>query len=51
MSNYTYTGKIRIERTGTAIDVSVIATNNSVAKRIIENQYKVKHWVKQMSRS
>jgi len=46
----TYKGKIRIEGTGTAIDVMVTTTCNSVAKRVIENQYNVKHWVKQMSR-
>ena len=45
-----YKGKIRIEGVGVAIDVSATASNNSVAKRVIENQYKVKHWVKQMSR-
>jgi hypothetical protein len=50
MSNQIYKGKIRIEGTGTAIDVSVSCGNNSVAKKVIENQYKVKHWVKQMSR-
>lgn len=50
MNNYLYKGKIRIEGTRTAIDVSVSTSNNSVAKKVIENQYKVKHWVKQMSR-
>jgi hypothetical protein len=47
----TYKGKIRIERLGTAVDVSASASNPSAAKKIIENQYQVKHWVKQMSRS
>jgi hypothetical protein len=46
----TYTGKIRIEGLGSAVDVSASASNNSAAKKIIENQYQVKQWVKQMSR-
>lgn len=46
-----YTGKIRIKGLGSAVDVSVTANNNSAAKKVIENQYSVKHWVKQMSRS
>lgn len=50
MNNKIYKGKIRIEGVGAAIDVSVSCGNNSVATKVIENQYKVKHWVKQMSR-
>ncbi|WP_171971863.1 hypothetical protein [Mangrovimonas sp. DI 80] len=46
----TYKGKIRIEGVGTAIDVSTSASSPSAAKKIIENQYRVKHWVQQMSR-
>ncbi|MGZ0017646.1 hypothetical protein [Yeosuana sp. AK3] len=46
----TYKGKIRIQGLGTAVDISTEANNNSAAKKIIDNQYKVKHWVKQMSR-
>lgn len=46
----TYTGKIRIEGTGTAITVSVEAGNPSEAKRILSNQYSIKQWLKQPSR-
>ena len=45
-----YIGKIRIKGLGSEVDVSVSANNNSAAKKIIENQYSVKHWVKQMNR-
>ena len=45
-----YNGKIRIAGVGTAIDVSTSASSPSAAKKIIENMYQVKHWVKQMSR-
>ena len=46
----TYTGKIRIEGVGHAIEVSTTASSPSAAKKIIENQYQVKQWVRQMSR-
>lgn len=49
-SMITYKGKIRIEGVGTAIDVSTSASSPSAAKKIIENMYKVKHWVNQMSK-
>ncbi|WCO02752.1 hypothetical protein [Psychroserpens ponticola] len=45
-----YKGKIRIEGVGTAVEVSTSASSPSSAKKIIENLYRVKHWVKQMSR-
>lgn len=45
-----YHGKIRIEGVGTAVPVSTYANSPSGAKKIIENQYQVKHWVQQMSR-
>jgi hypothetical protein len=46
----TYKGKIRIDGLGTAVNVIVDAGNPSEAKKIISNQYSVKHWVKQMSK-
>ncbi|MCB0742943.1 MAG: hypothetical protein KDC67_03485 [Ignavibacteriae bacterium] len=46
----TYKGKIRISGIGTAIEVSTTASNPSAAKKIIQNQFQVKHWVKQMSK-
>jgi len=46
----TYTGKIRIEGNGTAISVSVEAGNPSEAKKIINNLYQVKQFIKQMGR-
>jgi len=46
----TYKGKIRIEGNGTAISVSVEAGNPSEAKRILNNQFQVKQWIKQPSR-
>lgn len=45
-----YKGKIRIEGVGSAIDVSTSASSPSAARKIIENMYQVKHWVRQMSR-
>ncbi|WMI65521.1 hypothetical protein RBH94_15830 [Aestuariibaculum sp. YM273] len=45
----TYKGKIRIEGVGTAIDVSATASSPSAAKKVVENQYRVKQWVKQMA--
>jgi hypothetical protein len=44
----TYKGKIRIQGVGSAVDVSASAVNSSAAKKIIENQYQVKQWVRQM---
>jgi hypothetical protein len=46
----TYKGKIRISGLGSAVDVSAKASNPSAAKKIIQNQFQVKHWVKQMSK-
>jgi len=46
----TYTGKIRIKGIGTAVSISVEAGNPSEAKKIINNLYQVKQWLKQMSR-
>ena len=46
----TYKGKIRIEGVGTSVNVSTTASSPSAAKKIIENQYQVKHWVQQMSK-
>jgi hypothetical protein len=45
-----YKGKIRIEGLGVAVNVSADCGNSSEAKKIINNQYKVKSWVKQPSR-
>ena len=46
-----YKGKIRIEGVGTAIDVETFASSPSAAKKQIQNMWKVKHFVKQMSRN
>jgi hypothetical protein len=46
----TYKGKIRIDKLGTSVNFSVDAGNPSQAKKIINNQFKVKHWVKQPSK-
>ena len=45
-----YKGKIRIEGTGKAISVSAEAGNPSEARKIIQNQHNVKHWVKSPTR-
>ena len=47
----TYKGKIRIQGNGPAVSVSTEAGNPSEARKIIQNQYQVKHWVKQPSRN
>lgn len=41
---------LKLRQKTSFIDVMVTTTCNSVAKRVIENQHNVKHWVKQMSR-
>jgi hypothetical protein len=46
----TYTGKIRIDGTGKAISVSVNAGNPSEARKIIQNQFQVKQFLKQPSK-
>lgn len=46
----TYTGKIRIEGNGTAISVSTEAGNPAEAKRILNNQFQIKQWLKQPTR-
>ena len=43
-----YKGKIRIEGLGSAVEVSTQANSPSAARKIIQNQYKVKHWIRQM---
>lgn len=46
-----YSGRIRLKSGGHQIGVSVEATSNSAAKKIIEAQYagQIKSWYKQMS--
>jgi hypothetical protein len=47
----TYKGKIRIAGLGHAVDVSATASNPQSAKKVIQNQFKVKHWVQQPAQS
>lgn len=50
-NNYTYTGAIRLKSGGHFVQVSCQATNPSAAKKIIEAQYDLKSWGKQMARN
>ena len=45
-----YKGRIRIHGIGTSISVSVEANNPNEAKKIVQSKYKLKSFVKQMSR-
>lgn len=45
-----YTGKIRIFGNPTAVSFSVEAGNGAEAKRIVNNLYQVKQWLKQPTR-
>ncbi len=51
MNIKTFYGKIRLVNGGHPIVVSVTATSNQVAKKVIESQYsgQIQSWVTQMS--
>lgn len=49
MTTQNYKGAIRLKSGGHFVNVSCEATSPSAAKRIIEAQYDIKSWARQMA--